>query len=333
MEEIAKCNAELERLSENTAEAESEVPAPYPYDGMKITRKNEVLLQRDEQLNILSEHLQAYNIGVRSSASTGYYPSSRQKYIAFVDILGYSQIVEKNSFEDLSRFVGFLIRDVQMYLTSEEAGKSKTRLYLHGFAPDLSEATINNIMLSDTIIFWTVDDSAESFYEIIKSIRNLMFFESFFTNVALRGVITIGELEFVNYDITHPSLTINQSTLYGKAIVEAYHIEKEQEWIGCLVTDKAINRFLKKVPTPDAKDKVFNNFIIQYDVPKKGNQYQNSYVINWPQSYPIKMAKESIWNCFTKHHHISELADSVYLKYQNTLKFIEYVKSTRTDDT
>lgn len=335
LQDIARCNQELKRLETHPEEANRIVypPGRFGMDNFEITYQNKVELERDEYVKWLGNHLEHYNLGLQSSKPPPIADDTRLKYLAFMDILGFSSIVQNNSHEELDYFISALVFDIQRGLAADENGQPRSRLYNDGyFGPDLSKATINSILLSDTIVFWTKDDSNESFYELVKTIQIFMHAEAYFLNVALRGTITVGELSYENVRITHPRLVVDQSTVYGSAIVEAHKFEIEQEWMGCIVTLKAINHFKRKKPPKSMIKSIFNNYIIQYPIPVKQPvlSSQEEYAIKWPITWESANGLVSIKNCFTKHQKLSDIPaiDAVLRKYTNTVKFADYVLNT-----
>ncbi|MFD1144537.1 hypothetical protein ACFQ4C_25645 [Larkinella insperata] len=324
LRKIAECNKELKHLSANPDEANQEVNAPN-YEGFTITYKNKVELDRGRYVSQLRRWLEPYNIGVLSSVPVSTNRAGL-KYIAFLDILGFSDIVENNTQEELDTFVDFLIRDIQNSMVSTEVGKTKMRLSHYGFTPDLYEAKLNSLLLSDTLIFWSNDDSEESFHEIVKTVSFLMNFEAYYSHVALRGAITVGELSFVDYRITHPLLMVDQSTIYGKAIVEAYRIEKEQQWMGCVVTQRALGHYMTQQSSQERTDSLLADYLIEYEVPYKAES-RKEYVVKWPRTWLHDNYRSDIEKCFTERQKLKQLPqkDDVLLKHENTLRFVEYV--------
>jgi hypothetical protein len=100
----------------------------------------------------------------------------------------------------------------------------------------LNKARVNSIVFSDTILFWSNDDSPDSFKGIVDAVS--MFFTSTVIgrSWAARSAITYADLTYTSYDIANKNFLINQSGLYGKSIIDGYELEESQEWIGCVVS-------------------------------------------------------------------------------------------------
>lgn len=333
LEKIALCNSELDRLIAFPEEA-NQLVNPRPYldsDQFEITKRNKIELERGQYVTWLRRHLSEYNLGLLSSRPQQFNYQGGHKYIAFLDILGFSEIVNNSSQEEMAHIMSILVRDIQMGLTSEDVGKTKTKLYSYGFAPDLAEVTTNSILLSDTLVFWSNDDSVESFYALVKLVYVLMNTEAYYFHIALRGAITFGELGFLGGQLDLPLAELNLSSVYGKAIVEAYQYEKNQEWMGCLVTRKAIDSFMSQEPNEVLRADIFTKYIIEYDVPFKapsGIIREKNHVIKWARTWEADRFAEDIRKCFTQHQKLDEIPSnsSVQAKFNNTIEFTKYVE-------
>lgn len=333
LEKIAHCNWELNRLTAFPEEA-NQLVDPHPYldsDQFKITKKNKIELERGEYVTGLRTHLSKYNLGLLSSLPQQFNYQGGHKYIAFLDILGFSEIVNNNSQEEMAYLMSILVRDIQMGLTSEDVGRTKTKLYSYGFAPDLTEVSTNSILLSDTLVFWSNNDSVESFYALVKLVYVLMNTEAYYFHIALRGAITFGELGFLGMQLDLPLAELNLSSVYGKAIVEAYQYEKNQEWMGCIVTQKAIDSFMSQKPNDALKADVFTKYLIEYEVPFKapgGIIREKNHVIKWARTWDADRFAEDIKKCFIEHQKLDKIPSnsSVQAKFNNTIEFTKYVE-------
>lgn len=333
LEKIAYCNTELDRLTAFPEEA-NQLVSPRPYldsDQFKITKKNKNELERAQYVIRLRRHLSEYNLGLLSSRPQPFDYQGGNKYIAFLDILGFSEIVNNSSQEEMANLMSILVRDIQMGLTSEDVGSTKTKLYSYGFAPDLTEVSTNSILLSDTLVFWSNDDSVESFYALVKLVYILMNTEAYYFHIALRGAITLGELGFSGGQLNLPLAQLNLSSVYGKAIVEAYQYEKNQEWMGCLVTQNAIDSFMAQEPNEVLKAEVFTKYLIEYEVPFKalgGIIREKNHVIKWARTWDADRFAEDIKKCFTEHQKLEQIPSnpSVQAKFNNTIEFTKYVE-------
>jgi len=252
------------------------------------------------------------------------YPKS---YVAVLDILGFKDIVRARSHEELKlvyqRFCEAIKHGLSndKYVCSDD-GKTKS------IGPDIQQATVNSLLVSDSIWVWSDDNSVESFGNIVRAVQNLLAF-SILKRILLRGAISIGPLTMVKNQ--WPSQTYSfQYSLFGKAIVDAVEAEEMQEWCGCVITEAAMECYKKDCFA--GKSLIEKKVIVFYPVSIKGKEI-NSYVINWVNHPECGIEVKTIKNAFA--HAIapqkppaSDEWEKIKGKIANTLKFVEYVKNT-----
>ena len=87
--------------------------------------------------------------------------------------------------------------------------------------------------------------------------------------------------------------------------MDAYEFEKEQEWVGCCVTNKCIEtveRFHVNKNKPCMAWLLKNKALIKYDLPLKHNRRENMLVINWRiAADEISLTEDSIIDSFNMH--------------------------------
>lgn len=139
-----------------------------------------------------------------------------KKWLAYFDILGFSNLIEKSSF--------YSNPDIVLEVYDYALNEAKRSL------PSLDEVRIEREHFSDTFIFYAIDDAPSS-YTWIQSIgknfiRHCLDSDPF---IPLRGAITYGE--FYTDQV--------KSIYFGKAFIEAYKEAELQDWIGLILTDTA----------------------------------------------------------------------------------------------
>jgi len=164
---------------------------------------------------------------------------------------------------------------------------------------------------SDTILFYSADVTNKSeadidyiFHETLIAC-DLLFMAADKSMFPLRGAMTVGEL--IDRD----------NVVISKEIIEAYHMEKKQNWCGCWIS----NRCIHSISKDSLNDHRGSNSMIEYDIPMKDNLCEHGYVYNWVK---IRQGNNSgIINTMRANLH----RDDVRAKYQNIIKFIEDIKA------
>lgn len=148
--------------------------------------------------------------------------SGKNKYLLYLDILGFSEYVKKQGTEAIYNIVKELLSYIKIW----------------------TEANTNFevIYFSDSFIFYQKEaqfiDTA--FIDIIGIAQDIfIFFLS--REIPVRGAITFGEF-FVeqNDDSKH-------QIYYGKALVEAHKAEQRENWIGITIEKSAISPVTKEI--------------------------------------------------------------------------------------
>lgn len=198
------------------------------------------------------------------------------------------------------------------------------------YSPNLNKSKVNNMVFSDTLMFWTNTEDPEEFLVLLEVIRDLYTFSLNHASLPLRGAITFGELDLQDPLFVLDNVTVNQSVLFGKAVVDAYILEKKQEWMGCIIDDSCINLFNKSAVSDEIRERL-NDFIIEYEVPYKGSITVKTNVLNWPKNVAdleLDKFKEKLNNVFTYHSgdDESKFDKSTKDKFENSIEFYKFVK-------
>lgn len=240
--------------------------------------------------------------------------SDNKRFVAFLDILGFKEIIEKNSLND--------IVEIYSKTLKEAYDKSiKTLESQEEFRDE--EASLKSTIISDSILFWTENDTFNGFVKLLLTI-DYFIYAALRNGFLLRGAIVYDEI--IELKATAISdKTLESSILIGKAITRAYTQEAKQDWCGCTVSQDAIERF-KQLHTPNAanfEDLVSYGFLIKYTVPYKSGKITDEYVVNWPKVLSSKPNPDWIINAFKAHAKVFDVWE-VQNKLNNTLRFMEY---------
>jgi hypothetical protein len=140
----------------------------------------------------------------------------RERYVAFIDILGFSEHVEKS------------IRDRDLFSTLRAILSSRA-ITANSKRPD----EVRSYQFSDSIVISTINDT-EGLKEIIESVR-LTCYRLLHDWILTRGGITKGKL----YE--------DGKAVFGPGFIRAYHIEKGIAVYPRILMDRCIYREVKKI--------------------------------------------------------------------------------------
>ncbi len=242
-------------------------------------------------------------------------------YIAYFDHLGFKDFIERNDFEMQKRGVGNILRDIE---NAAADGKLKDAPY--GLVADLSHTTIQVLNFSDTILFWTQDDSEESLIEILKVAYRYNWGATthFFP---ARGALSHGEIQHLNHNSENDKGgAYHVNSIFGKGLVDVYQKAESSDWSGATIDSSIIEKILEfgKEPTdflaPYAK---------LYNVPYKNEKYQEEFAFKLCEE-PIneeafKNVSRSIKENFANYDKRVD-SEGVQRKIKNTIDYLVSAK-------
>ncbi len=227
-----------------------------------------------------------------------------QRYVAHLDILGMSAIVEKDfdlAWESLSALVEVRDSVLSYELEFSDLG---TRHAASEF--------VQMVTFSDTIIIFTNDSSKKSYLALLVLISEI-FHKALCSCIPIRAGIAFGRFYF-NFD---------KSMFVGPALIEAYRVGEEAQWLGIALADS-----LKEQEHKLKFAKHGTSLFSDWEVPIK-NGTRNRRVINWPFAFqhdlnvspPIKVSQfyEAFVKTFGEYESLEKKDQQ---KYTNTVKFM-----------
>jgi hypothetical protein len=253
-------------------------------------------------------------------------------YVAMLDVLGFKDLVDHNSHEELLKIyerLSMTVNDgLSLYKFNQVVKDARMTV-----TPDLSNTIINSMTISDSIVLWTNDTSAQSFYDLLLTVRFILFY-SMHAGIPLRGGIGHGPLSIITGK-QESNADNQQITFIGKSIVKSYSIEQSQEWSGCIISKECmqlyqeeLKAYLGMLDNPNRMNTavgvaglIKRGFVCQYKAPrKKGEEATTEYVINWPSVTRQKISEKTVRNSFAAHNKSTD-HPKVQAIIQNTIDF------------
>jgi hypothetical protein len=245
--------------------------------------------------------------------------------VAFLDILGFKELVEKNDHKSLTGIYTTLVGINLAGLSGNNIKKDVSG----GSKIDTQKISVNARMISDSIVLWTEDNSISSFIQIITAVRTLLK-NSLVIGLPFRGAISHGEVGGITSKPITPFFKCD--ALFGKGIVNAYSLEGGQDWMGCIIDDTCFSLYNEIKVDVEGNALLIPDFLthigysIRYDVPIKNGKTYNAYVINWVSGNPDTYTEAYIRSKFAeKNKDISSI--QVQTKIENTITFVNYIKN------
>ena len=215
-------------------------------------------------------------------------------FVGIFDILGFKALRATKSTAGLHQLY---IRGILPAIQHAAAGKSKSAVVdgQRVLVPDFTAASLNYRVFSDTVVYFSANDSFDSFFKIVNSASSLLQ-HGFGARSPFRGAIGWGDL------INDP-----RGILLGGGIEDAYIGESSQAWAGAMLTTLCgefaerhgyLNRYtsLHLEAAAQAQDEIKRRNatenarrLVPYNVPIQKNpkdgpavyEVQQAYAIDW----------------------------------------------------
>ena len=222
-----------------------------------------------------------------------------KRAVAYFDILGFKSKIENSPIEKLATDYERIISQTSKEF-SVENGQVTSREVCHRY------------IFSDSLFLIAKEDTIESFIDLISyAWRTMQFFIA--SGFPLRGAITYGEF--------YANLKCN--VFLGKAISNAVVLEGQQNWIGAVVDQTAIDRYDVVFSGDSFQSIIMNTLFPVYNVPLKDGTYKDYHVINWREN----MVSETGIKALFKNEPFDE---SVQVKIDNALRFSKAIVDAGT---
>lgn len=237
-------------------------------------------------------------------------------YFAFLDIMGFRELVKNNSHQDLvdlyKRLVNFQVEFYENY--HEEEQKQRAERLGEYFEP----SGLRLVNISDSIMLWTKNSKENSLIELASAVKLLMSI-SMSIGIPLRGAIVKGDIEILEKE--------NSLSIIGRGLVHAYETEGKQNWSGCSI-DNGIFTYLRSIqnvilnrPGPHRFEKL-DSLFVETEIPFK-DKPRKGFVINWADNteFTEEQIRESFANYNKRINEPEHITKSIELKIENTIKF------------
>lgn len=242
--------------------------------------------------------------------------------LAFLDILGFSDLVKHNSHSTVGHLYEALVNTPVDLYNKFKLDKAKSKILELGENTQLSGLKIINV--SDSIVAWTENSKQGSIIDLLYAVK-LFLTVSMKLGVPLRGTVTMGDFHVFEKN--------GSVSIVGRPLVHAAEMEKIQKWSGCIV-DRGIFTFLRSYEKvvrgrdlPTALERM-TNVVIPYDNLPIDKSDKNGYAINWAMDKDI--TKDTIIKSFSAYNKRTttdeKIQASIELKIQNTVKFFDYCR-------
>ena len=166
------------------------------------------------------------------------------RFVAYIDILGFKELVLNNSFEYLINKFRILNNDNLLFSSPNLFNKENELVCFH------------SIYFSDTIYIFSSNDSISSFRNFLLA---LYYYTNglLFNNIPFTGAISHGSAY----------IDIDKNLFFGKPIIDSYILGEQVNYIG-LVAHNSIDKYISSFNSSDVSD-IVDNYLFQAKTPLK----------------------------------------------------------------
>jgi hypothetical protein len=225
--------------------------------------------------------------------------------VAFIDILGFKQMIGNQSAAELGEKYKKAIRNaLEKY--SINADFSKEPAIFPGMSGK-DEYCITYVF-SDSIILASYDDDETNCLKLLVfnyRLMRTMIAQGFL----IRGGVSYGDM-FVD---------LEDSVFVGKALTEAYELEMNQEWVGITIHENLVSAFPGIFNGSHEYAGYLNCLFVKYPTPMKRGEVKELYTINWRWNLVVQKGTKSLLGEPTEW--------AAKVKIDNTLAYAKYIRS------
>jgi len=189
-------------------------------------------------------------------------PTSK-RFVCFLDIMGFKDMVMRNSHKEIYKLLTNLSKHRK---TLENAGK---------LPENYDSDSLKTVSFSDSIVVFTKDDRPECF-ELMTYAVSWLFSQALKDGIPMKGAIAFGEM----------SVNISSQIFFGQPLIDAYLLEEEVKYYGISVH----NTVEKYFADYNVKDEIKEHYI-DCQTPLKSGKI-NHYNLDWITSLNLQKEEE-----------------------------------------
>lgn len=244
-----------------------------------------------------------------------------KRYIEYFDFLGYKQFIENNDSDHIKRRVGHILRDIELSL-----GQGKLKQGPNFAYGDTSKTRINSLTFSDTVLFWTQDDSIESLQELLKVTREF-YWRKVMYDFPLRGALCYDDVELIHaHQSNDQGAQYIVNMIYGKGLVRTHLKAEDQDWAGFVIDDSVIQEIEKQTDVATFLDSFAVKYKVPYKTPKENQEEEFVYRIvkDTLNERAFENVSQGITETF--YHDNKTVNDRVQVIIDNTINYLSIFK-------
>lgn len=240
-------------------------------------------------------------------------PKATNRFVAMFDIIGFKNLRKELGTDGLYQK---WVRGILPAIQHSAAGRRKTEIRdgRPVQVPDFNARSVSYRSISDTVILFTRDNSAESFVDIVNACAGLLPWSMNGIKAPFRGALGYGDL-----------IEAEETVLLGSAVEDAYVGEGSQVWAGAMLT-QSCEMFARGAGYFDA----VGRRLVQYSVPIQTKSdtgptaysRRDAYVIDWTHNIYDGASERAFFE--SENDHANRIRN-------NTIAFEQWARANNRD--
>lgn len=247
------------------------------------------------------------------------------RFVLFMDVLGFSNLVEENSELAIRQIYDSEFRQtatIVPIISQVIFGRPLSLIGIDSVGShllDVRQGEVNMHLMSDSLIAWTDDTSVDSLV-VISQFAATYSAVSLMLGLPHRGAISVGELQMIELPLNGKV----SRNVVGTGLIRAHRLEGCLDWSGTIIDDHCFSELGISRDTALHRSDMP---IVEYDL-KEIDRCQDSaegVVVDWPRclsAFNLPFDETFIKLKFGAHKKRTD-NDSVKRKIVNTKNFLE----------
>lgn len=247
-----------------------------------------------------------------------------ERFVLFLDVLGFSQLVLNNPTDVLQKIYDSELRQTAAaasFISIAKTGNLERVQFEiltspQGKLHDIKQDKLSFHVMSDSLVAWTANTNPESLL-ILSNFAAQYISLTAVLGLPHRGAISIGNIQIIEL----PLNGYLQSNVIGTGVVNAHAFEGGQDWMGCVIDPKCLQLFPDHVKFDLLH--LPNSTITNYSVPYKDSAvYKSDIVVDW-RSCVTEVTQNAGYDYFLEQfsRYNKPISNSVEKKVRNTCEF------------
>lgn len=213
---------------------------------------------REPKLN-LQLHILGTSSGLQIPVDVTGFNHSKNALVGVFDFLGFKRMM--SSSQDLLNTGG---RVKQIISLVKGCGEARNKFEFNG---KISKLVPKVIQVSDTFVVYTIEREPQDVIQFVWNVHHMLFY-SILYEFPIRGTLATGEI-LINEE---------QNIFLGPAILEAFQLEKQQDWSGACIAP-SLQLYIEEIGILD----LLFPLVLPYEVPLKEKAINTKVelAVNW----------------------------------------------------